>query len=111
MGAVAQLYGGAVWGSCVVELCGGSYVCVCAVWGQLCGGAVWGSLCGGAGFKLCVWNCASCVSDLFTKAFNMLLCGMFQLVCCRVCSCGSVKSNTLIDVTSNPHKPPFHMRT
>ena len=34
----------------------------------------------------------------------MLLCAMFQWMCCRGCSCGSVKSSTLSVVASAPHK-------
>ena len=34
----------------------------------------------------------------------MLLCWVFQWMCCQVCSCGLVKSNILSVVTSTPHR-------
>ena len=40
----------------------------------------------------------------FTEVFNMLLWGVFQWMCYRSCSCGSVKLNTLSVLASTPHK-------
>ena len=63
---------------CVWELCGGTVGTVAQLYGELCGGDVCKELyMGEAVFHLCL------VSDPFMEIFNMLLCGMFQWMCCR----------------------------
>ena len=109
-----ELCGGTVWGGAVggllpssIGLCGGALwrSCVGGMFVEVvCVGALWG---GGA---VCIGSCISFISCIltgsFTEVLNILLCDMFQSMCCRGSTCGSVKPGTLSVISCAPHPPP-----